>query len=188
MNEHDFNVWWLFSPHISQWLWFFPFLFFFTDFNSFHDPHDIHDGYGAIGVAVIISNRSMQQRHKTEISFGQCINRFNELHRSQRCPLSEVSEVKWAKDVVRGMVPRRHASDKINKIWLIRFGRCSATISKVFSHWNIGGRKGRMSNGGQTLDPAITQSVLMNTYSAANHDMDSIGARNGKYQQKWKIK
>lgn len=57
----------------------------------------------------------------------------------------------------------------------------SATISKVFSHWTTGGRKGRMSNGGQTLDPAITQSVLMNTYSAANHDMHSVVSRNGKY-------
>lgn len=58
----------------------------------------------------------------------------------------------------------------------------SSTISKVFSHWTTGGRKGRMYSGGQTLDPAITQSVLMNTYTAANHDMQhSIAARNGKY-------
>lgn len=54
----------------------------------------------------------------------------------------------------------------------------------MFSHWTTGGRKGRMFNGGQTLDPAITQSVLMNTYTAANHDMHSITTRNGKYNLK----
>lgn len=31
-----------------------------------------------------------------------------------------------------------------------------------------------------TLDPAITQSVLMNSYSAANHEMLSLATRNGK--------
>lgn len=55
----------------------------------------------------------------------------------------------------------------------------SATISKVFSHWSTGSRKGRTGQLSQTLDPAITQSVLMNTYSAANHDIHTLGARNG---------
>lgn len=57
----------------------------------------------------------------------------------------------------------------------------SAAIAKIYSHWSIGSRKGRMN--GQmpsTLDPAITQSVLMNSYSAANHEMLSLATRNGK--------
>lgn len=38
---------------------------------------------------------------------------------------------------------------------------------------------GQMPN---TLDPAITKSVLMNTYSAANHDLNSISTgRHGKF-------
>lgn len=59
----------------------------------------------------------------------------------------------------------------------------SATIQKVFSHWSTGARKGRMS--GQipaTLDPSITQRMLMNSYSSANHDIHSIAARNGNYK------
>lgn len=32
-----------------------------------------------------------------------------------------------------------------------------------------------------TLDPSITQSMLMNSYSSANHDMHSIATRNGNY-------
>lgn len=53
----------------------------------------------------------------------------------------------------------------------------------MYSHWAAGTRKGRMNLGQSlnTLDPAITKSVLMNTYSAANHDLNSIGSgRNGK--------
>lgn len=64
--------------------------FSFSDFNNLYDSRDIHDGRGTVGVAIIISNRSMQQRHKTEISIGQCINRFNKLHRSQWCTVSKV--------------------------------------------------------------------------------------------------
>lgn len=57
----------------------------------------------------------------------------------------------------------------------------SAQISKMFGHWNGASRKGRMSPL-PTLDPAITQSVLLNTYSAANHDENSIaGGRHGMY-------
>lgn len=57
----------------------------------------------------------------------------------------------------------------------------SAAIAKIYGHWSTGSRKGRMN--GQmpsTLDPAITQSVLMNSYSAANHEMLSLATRNGK--------
>lgn len=58
----------------------------------------------------------------------------------------------------------------------------SATIQKVYSHWSSGARKGRMN--GQippTLDPSLTQSMLMNSYSLANHDVHSLAVRNGKY-------
>lgn len=69
-----------------------PLIHFIVGFNNLYDSRDIHDGGSAIDVANIISIRSMQQWHKTEISFGECINRFNKLHRSQRCTVSEVSE------------------------------------------------------------------------------------------------
>ncbi|XP_055323078.1 uncharacterized protein LOC129578459 [Sitodiplosis mosellana] len=57
----------------------------------------------------------------------------------------------------------------------------SATIQKIYSHWSSGARKGRMN--GQiptTLDPSVTQSMLMNSYSSANHDIHSIAARNAR--------
>lgn len=51
----------------------------------------------------------------------------------------------------------------------------------MFTHWNGATRKGRMIPL-PTLDPAITQSVLLNTYSAANHDINSIaGGRHSTY-------
>jgi len=72
-------------------------------------------------------------------------------------------------------------TDDINCIGPNNQAYPSATVAKVYSHWSTGARKGRM--GGQaptTLDPSITQSVLMSSYSAANHDMHSIAARNAR--------
>lgn len=57
-----------------------------------------------------------------------------------------------------------------------------ASIAKMFTHRTSGARKGRAGLASSTtLDPAITKSVLMNTYSAANHDIHSIAARNGNF-------
>lgn len=70
-----------------------------------------------------------------------------------------------------------------SKTKITRVSFDSATIQKIYSHWSTGARKGRMS--GQiptTLDPSLTQRMLMNSYSSANHDdIHTIAARNGNF-------
>lgn len=68
---------------------------------------------------------------------------------------------------------------KTNYFVFLLFSR--ATIAKVYSYWSSGARKGRMNgHTPATLDPSITHSVLMNSYSAANHDIHTLAARNGE--------
>lgn len=72
-----------------------------------------------------------------------------------------------------------------SKDWkhFVWFDICSAMIQKIYSHWSTGARKGRMSAQiPTTLDPSLTQRMLMNSYSSANHDdIHTIATRNGNY-------
>lgn len=139
-----------------------------ADRSLLHTPRDVHIGrrrrVGALAVVVAVPPEgAMLNGHDAQVSVGERVSRLNELPRTERGSVPKVSAAAAGSE-----------ADCRNSIH-----PSSATISKVFSHWSTGSRKGRGGQLSQTLDPAITQSVLMNTYSAANHDIHTLAARNG---------
>lgn len=117
--------------------------------------------------------------HKTEISVWKCTDRWCKLCWSKWFTISQVR-------IHCILIKRRPIewNDFRNESkHFCNFVICSAMIQKIYSHWSTGARKGRMS--GQiptTLDPSLTQRMLMNSYSSANHDdIHTIAARNGNY-------
>lgn len=163
-----------------------PFQFPSTGSNSLYNFHNMHIVYGAfisqieIGVAVIWHNRTMFNRHKTQISIWKCAYWWCQLCWTKWITISQVFAILWIKmNIFFELQKIRRNEIKL----LCDSSFDSATIQKVYSHWSTGARKGRMSAQiPTTLDPSLTQRMLMNSYSSANHDdMHTIAGRNGKF-------
>lgn len=141
-----------------------------------------------------ISNRTMHIRHKAQIFIRKCAHRWCQLYWTKQFTISKVNVcdlfhllllvvLLWIDNIKPAHFLKIKLIDVT--IYLMNWIKCdfriySASINKIYSHWSSGARKGRMN--GQvatTLDPSITQSLLMNSYSSANHDVHSIATRNG---------